>query len=165
MKRPWKEGPDSVEIEIDGQSLRLKAVGNDQIYVEAPNVVIRRIPYRASLHFVLHEGRWTNYYDVPGKVGWFKASRQGSFEDASPAANRSIVELMSRAVERFAEAHPGLLVAGERASLNNDVHRLDEKIEKLSAELNALVAERQALLAKERSLPEAEEPEPAGMRL
>lgn len=164
MKRPWKEGPEAAAIEIDGQRLLVKAVGNGQIYVEAPNVVVRNIAYRATLHFLLHEGRWTNYYDVPGRSGSFKASRQGSFQDPSPAANRSIADLMERAVEKFVEDRPDLLVAGERAGINNDIHRIDESIEKVSAQLNELVAERQALLARERELPEAEEPGIAGMR-
>ena len=163
MTRAYRPYPDAVEIEVDGQRLRVTANGGESVFVQTGDpVTVRGIQYEGNLHVRLHEGRWTSHYDIPGNTYSFKAKRvDRPFQDVTPAANKSVEALMVRAAEAFAERHPGLLPKGEAANVSNDLGRVEERLAKLREEMETALVERRRLLGRLAELePDAPAPTP-----
>lgn len=155
-KRPYRETPPAVRIDVGGQLINVKAVGAGSLYVTASNsirdnetpVVVRGVRYNASAHFTKVDGEVTT-----GKHG-IHARKADEFigDEASNPAKKKIEEIFGMAAARFFLEHTDLIQQADAAYLSNQIQRLDTDIEKKESELRTLLEERNTLIQQEEDI-------------
>src|SRR5262249_12906817 len=101
---------------------------DDHVYVDAQSnsktLVYRGNAYPMSFRLGRYDGEWQLHRGGTSVYG-----------DAPPTYRKAITAEVLRVVGTFLELHPHLLVEAERASVNNDLGRLEKKIYELEVEL------------------------------